>query len=189
MTMTGGTRRPASTRPTDGISDDAVAKRTGKRWGEWYALLDGDGAAAMSHREIARHLAERHALSPWWSQMVTVAYERARGRRQVHEKAGGFSASVSRTVPFAARAVYEAWADETRRRRWLDEPRLTLRTATPPRSLRLGWGDDGSVVVVSFTARSAAKCQLVVQHDRLPDAAAVARMKAYWAAAIARLEV
>jgi hypothetical protein len=174
---------------TDGISDVAVAAKTGRRWEEWHALLDGEGAEAMSHRDIARHLAERHSLSPWWSQMVTVAYERARGRRQVHERSDGFSAGVSRTLPFSAAALFAAWAEKSRRALWLPDPYVEVRTGKLDRSLRLTWIDGTSRVDVAFNPKGDARCQVVVQHERLKDADAVARMKAYWADALERLRV
>jgi len=185
MTTGSGDERPR--RDSDGISDETVAAKTGRRWDEWRALLDAEGAAAMTHAEIARHLAGRHALGAWWSQMVTVAYERATGRRQVHEKAEGFSAGVSRTLPFSAATLFAAWADAARRARWLPDPYLEVRGARPDRTLRLAWVDGSSRVVVAFNAKGEGRCQVVVQHERLPDAEAVARMKAYWAAALARL--
>ena len=164
-----------------------MSAKTGKQWAEWRAILDGEGAAAMTHEEIARHLAERHSLSPWWSQMVTVAYERARGRRQVHEKPEGFSAGVSRTLPHSATALFAAWSDKRQRERWLPDPYLEVRTANPDSSLRLTWVDGSSRVDVVFNPKGEERCQVVVQHERLADADAVSRMKAYWADAIARL--
>ena len=185
--MTSGKTSAAARPATDGISDDAVAAKTGRRWQEWHALLDAEGAEAMTHKEIARHLAERHGLSPWWSQMVTVAYERARGRRQVHEKSDGFSAGVSRTLPFAAAALFAAWSEQAMRSRWLPDPYVEVRTAKPDRSLRLTWIDGTSRVDVALNPKGEGRCQVVVQHERLADADAVARMKAYWADALERL--
>jgi uncharacterized protein YndB with AHSA1/START domain len=136
---------------------------------------------------MLRDAPERRGLSPWWSQMVTVAYERARGRRQVHEKSDGFSAGVSRTLPFTAAALFAAWSEKSQRARWLSDPCVEVRTAKPDRSLRLTWVDGTSRVDVAFNAKGAARCQVVVQHERLPDAEAVARMKAYWVDALERL--
>lgn len=47
-------------------------------------LLDKAGAKKMSHQEIANHLHTKHDVAPWWTQMVTVTYEQARGLRQKH---------------------------------------------------------------------------------------------------------
>jgi hypothetical protein len=91
-------KKKAAKRGGGTIGDDAVKRATGKSWKEWFALLDKAGAAALSHRDITKLLSVRHELADWWSQMVTVAYERARGLRKVHETASGFNASVSRTL-------------------------------------------------------------------------------------------
>ena len=82
-----------------GISDAAVKARTGKGWAGWFATLDRAGAAQLPHREIAQILARRHRVPGWWSQMVTVEYERARGLRVRHQTTSGYSVAVSRTLP------------------------------------------------------------------------------------------
>src|SRR5947209_7683681 len=67
--------------------ESAAAKRaTGRSNPEWFALLDDWGAAERTHAEIARWLAEQEGVSGWWAQMLTVAYEQARGRRLPHER-------------------------------------------------------------------------------------------------------
>lgn len=67
---------------TTGISDDAVRAKTGKTWAEWFSILDSAAAAKKKHVEIARFLRKKQRCASWWSQMVTVGYERARGLRE-----------------------------------------------------------------------------------------------------------
>lgn len=63
------------------ISDEAVSARTGKTWGEWCKILDKARAKAMEHKEIVAILSKRYPkLGGWWTQMVTVGYEQARGK-------------------------------------------------------------------------------------------------------------
>jgi hypothetical protein len=83
-----------------GIKDATVLSKTGKNWRAWFDLLDEWGAAGKRHKAAAQHLEARHGLSAWWSQMVTVAYERARGLRRRH----GWSA----IVPMALRSLASA---------------------------------------------------------------------------------
>jgi uncharacterized protein YndB with AHSA1/START domain len=170
-----------------GVSSQAVAKATGKGWAEWLAILDAAGAREMKHPEIASYLAGQQGVPDWWSQMVTVGYEQARGLRSVHEKADGFAASASRTINAPAEAVTEAFADPERRRAWLGDAAMEVRKATPGKSVRITWGD-GSGVDANLTARGEMKCQVAIQHSRLPDAAAVAATKAYWTEALDRLK-
>ncbi len=75
---------PAKIRPIEqavGVSSDAVARRTGKSWGAVVrALGRRRRAAQLDHKGIVAVLAQRHGVGPWWQQMVTVAYEQARGK-------------------------------------------------------------------------------------------------------------
>ena len=61
----------------------------------------------------------------------------------------------------------------------MTEAKPTVHSATPGKSMRLSW-PDGTSVIVGFTAKGAAKSQVAIQHEKLPDQATVARMKAYW---------
>ena len=88
------------------IGDDAVRTRTGKDWSGWFRSLDRAGAKRMDHKQIVAHLRTHYELSPWWQRSVTVAYEQARGLRDVHEKPAGYEIGRSKTIaaPLAAAA-------------------------------------------------------------------------------------
>jgi hypothetical protein len=79
-------------------SDEALARNTGRPWGEWFAILDAWRATEKTHTEIARHLSEEHGVPGWWAQTVTVGYEQARGLCEKHQRPEGFSVGVSKTV-------------------------------------------------------------------------------------------
>ena len=169
------------------ISSAAAEAKTGKPLETWFRLLDKAKAHAWPHKEIAAWLQNAHALSGWWSQTVTVEYERARGLREVHQKSDGrFAASASRTLPVPAAALYAAWNDARLRRKWLGSVKLTVRTAAENRSMRITW-PDGSSVNVHFWEKGPAKSQVAIEHGKLPDAPAVARAKAHWKEALGRL--
>lgn len=170
-----------------GMSDDAVKRATGKDWAGWCAVLDKAGAAAWSHAEIARFLHDARACPDWWSQMVTVGYERIRGLRVKHQVAGGFRASASRTIAAPAGAAFDAWNDGSARRRWLGDHSASIRTATRPRSLRITW-HDGTDVQVMITSKAAAKCQVAVEHGKLASARSVTHSKDLWRGALDRLQ-
>lgn len=78
------------------IGDEAVRKKTGRDWKEWFAILDKAGAKKMAHKEIAQHLGSI-GMPGWWAQMVAVSYEQERGLREKYQQAGGYSAGASRT--------------------------------------------------------------------------------------------
>lgn len=174
-----------NTKPT--MSDDAVKARTGKVWSEWFRILDAAGAKKMTHQEIARLLHTKHQVGPWWTQMVTVTYERARGLRDKHQKPGGYEISVSRTVDASVSKAFKAWTDAKTRKKWLPT-NLTIRKATTNKSLRISWEDGKTSVAAAFLPKGSDKCQVVAQHSKLPDAKAAAKMKAFWARALDRLK-
>ena len=175
------TRKPKST------SDAAVQAKTGKPWPEWFAIMDKAGCGAMNHKEIVAYLVKAHDVGPWWQQMVTVAYERARGMRELHQKVGGFSISRSKTFGVPVAVAFKAWNDAKTRGRWLKETGLVVRKATANKSMRITWTDGKTSVLVGFYAKGDAKCQVALEHDKLADAKEAERMKAYWGEALERL--
>jgi uncharacterized protein YndB with AHSA1/START domain len=168
------------------MSDEAVAAKTGRTWGEWFKLLDAAGARKMPHREIARLLHSKHRVPGWWSQMVTVEYERARGMRKVHQTTAGFVAGVSRTFDASVGALFHAWTDARLQRRWLGAAKLTITTAARNKTVRMAWAD-GTRSEAHFAPRGTARCQVAVQHSKLRGPRAVAEMKKFWSAAFDRL--
>src|ERR1700752_4374658 len=68
-----------------GVGSDAVLRATGKAWDEWLKLLDRAGAKKMPHKDIALMLSRQFKVPDWWSQMVTVGYEQARGLRKAYQ--------------------------------------------------------------------------------------------------------
>lgn len=171
-----------------GMSSEAVAAKTGKTWPEWFRLLDAAGAMEMTHKEIVALLAGEHGLEPWWQQMVTVAYERDRGKRAKHEKPEGFEVGASKTVAAPLADLDRAWSDASRRARWLADPAFTVRKVTPRKSMRITWVDGKSHVDVTFYPKGDAKSVVQVQHGKLASAAAAERMKRYWKAQLESLK-
>ena len=112
MTSKSPSRRPEA-------SPEAVERATGKLPEEWYSILDSAGAQALSHKDIAAMLRSEHDVSGWWSQHLTVEYERARGMRAMYETTRGFQVSASKTMATPVPRVYEAFANGELRERWL----------------------------------------------------------------------
>jgi len=178
----------SGTKKVAGMSDAAVQSKTGKTWREWLATLDKVGANKMTHRDIARLVHARYPkIGGWWAQMVTVGYEQARGLREVHQKVGGYSASVSRTVAAPVGKLYKAWTDAGLRRRWLGSAKFTITTATRNKVLRIKWPEGDTRVGVYFLPKGPRRCQMSLQHDRLAARSHVAQKKDFWGRAFARL--
>ncbi len=168
------------------MSDEAVQAKTGKTWEEWFKILDAAGAKKMTHKEIVA-VAKKHDAGPWWQQMVTVTYEQARGMREKHEKPGGFEIGASKTIAASADAIYDAWNNPKLRAKWLPEKQITIRTATPGKSMRMTWVDGKSKLDVNFYGKGKDKSQITVQHGKLANATEANRMKAYWKARLEKL--
>ena len=168
--------------PPLATSDESIRERTGRGWEEWFDLLDDWGATDRTHREIARWVAEQQGIEPlaWNAQAVAGSYERARGLRAVGEHPDGFRAGATRTVAVPAGLLFDSFVDDAKRKRWLPDGELRTRKATKPRSAHFDWGDDGSRVHVTFTAKDGSKSTATLSHERLSDAGTRDRMTAYW---------
>jgi hypothetical protein len=176
---------PASANKIDygglaGTSDASIKAKTGCTWERWVRALDHYGAEEMSHRDIAALVSTKYKIDGWWSQTVTVGYERIKGlRARGQRRDGTYEASKSRTFDVPVTTLFEAWADASLRRRWLDGESVKVRTATAPKSMRLGWSD-GSIIAIGFQAKGKSRSSVAVQHTKLPDPETAERLKQYW---------
>jgi hypothetical protein len=189
---------PARAASTPG-SDAAVIRKTGHGYDHWFAVLDRFGAAARGHTASAAHLNQAHGVPGWHSQMITVAYERARGLRVPNQTSSGkFQVSVSKTVPGTVAEVAAAIADARRRARWLrgadralaraleaalagEGARVTLRKDDLAR-LRYRW--DGAVIELYLSGKPGGRTSVVAQSTGLPDAATVEERRGQWRTAL-----
>jgi uncharacterized protein YndB with AHSA1/START domain len=162
------------------MSDAAIKKATGCTWEKWVKSLDYHGAAEMKHADIAKLVKAKYKTPDWWTQTVAVGYERIKGlRARGQRRDGTYEMSKSRTFSVPVVELFDAWADARRRGEWLDGADVTVRTATAPKSMRLGWSD-GSIIAVGFYPKGNAKSQVAVQHTKLPDRDTANRLKQFW---------
>ncbi|MEP0814097.1 MAG: SRPBCC domain-containing protein [bacterium] len=183
------------------ISDDAVRKATGKSWEHWFKVLDKFDVQANGHRNAAYHLYEKHNVPAWWSQMVTVEYERARGLRQVNERPDGFQISVSKTIAAPAFEAFDAWAKAAKLNKWFttgakqkfeeggaysngDNDKGVFRRIVMDKLIRFTWENEkhspGTVVEVQFEAKPGGKSVVRVIHSKLSDKKCADDMKTGW---------
>ncbi|HEV7671782.1 MAG TPA: hypothetical protein VGS22_24945 [Thermoanaerobaculia bacterium] len=179
-------RTPAADAPTEPVSDEAVRAKTGRGWEEWFALLDTAGVAKSDHKAITTVLDEA-GVGPWWTQMVAVGYERARGLREKNQRPDGWSVSGRKTVDVPVERLFAAWTDADLREKWLGQEAFTLKKATAPKSLRIAWGD-GSPLVVMFYPKGETKSIVQIDQRKLPDRTASDRQKAFWGERLGRLK-
>jgi hypothetical protein len=168
-----------------GMKDDAVAKKTGRTWAEWVRVLDAAHAAEKPHREIAEYVSSL-GTPDWWSQTVTVGYERIRGLRERGQRRdGAYEANKSRTFNVPIETLFDAFANSRKRNRWLPV-KVKVRTSIPQKSMRITWDDDTSIQLY-FLSKGASKSSVAVQHTKLQDRAAVEATKKAWAEHLERL--
>ena len=163
-----------------GMRDDAIAAKMGRTWQQWVRELDADGAATMPHRDIAAMVHTKHRVGDWWAQTVTVGYERIKGLRERGQRRNGtYEVSKSRTFNVPVKTLFDAWADDAARRRWLNGVEAVVRTATVQKSMRLHW-PDGTLVAVGFMAKGRGKSVVALGHTKLRDRAASGQAKEFW---------
>jgi hypothetical protein len=163
-----------------GWSDELINAKTGCDWDRWVKALDYAKAHEWPHREIARYVHEKYKVPGWWTQTVTVGYERIKGLRAIGQRRdGGYEANKSRTYPVPLARLYRGFSDKRNRAKWLPGVDLTIRTATKDKSMRITW-PDGTSVVVGFLSKGSGKSSVQVQHGKLSDKAAADRVKAFW---------
>ena len=106
---------------TGAVSETRCMEATGHGFDHWFEVLDRFGAAKQGHTAAARHLKEEHGVSAWYSQSITVIYERARGLREINQACeGNYQVSATKVLraPFAQahRLLTDLGTDAT----WLD---------------------------------------------------------------------
>jgi hypothetical protein len=172
-----------------GKSDAIIKERTGCTWERWVKALDSHKAYSWPHREIATYVMDKYRIPGWWAQTVTVGYERIKGLRAVNQRRdGSFEANKSKTFAVPVGDLYRAFQDGRTRAKWLPGVDLKVRTATRDKSMRITWPDRTSLAI-GFASKGPGRSQVAIQHEKLPDREAQARMKEYWAERLANLEL
>ena len=170
-----------------GMSDEKVAEATGRNWKEWTAVLDAENATTMRHRDVAQLVHEKYGVREWWTQMVTVGYERIKGLRDRGQRLGGaYEVSKSKTYNVPIDMLFRAWADDSIRRRWMGV-HAKVRTATAPKSIRLQW-TDGAIIAAWFTSKGPTKSAVALAHTKLASRSAADAAKKEWTVRLGALE-
>jgi hypothetical protein len=195
---------PAGKQTTKGaISNASSLKNTGHDLAHWYAVLDTFGAVEKGHTAAARHLNQVHGVSGWYSQGITVSYERERGVRGVNQRCdGAWEVSVSKTIAATTPQLVKAFTDTRRRNQWINEADAGLIAAItrgladrkskgwvvrPDGHARFRYKWDSTIVQLYAYPKPGGKITLTVQHTKLADAGAVERYRREWKAAFGLL--
>jgi hypothetical protein len=162
-----------------GMADEKVKAATGCTWERWVWALDQVDAHKWPHREIAQYVHEKFKVPSWWTQTVTVGYERIKGLREIGQRrTGAWGASKSKTIAAGASTVFKAFKQPKLRTAWLPN-KVAIRAAVPNKSLRLTW-EDGTSVEVYLVSKARSKTQVAIEHTKISSREASDRMKAFW---------
>ena len=192
-------------------SDEAVKKATGKAWDAWFAFLDKKGADTMKHKEMAEMLSEKKYIkNGWWSQMVTNAYEKARGRRVVGQtEDAGFQIGVTKTLPMSTKDLWKLITSSEGIALWLgrgtklkftpDEPYETadgtrgeIRTVRAGTRIRMTWQPKKfpkptTLQLTVIPRKSTRGTCLSFHHENLANAKQREMMRRHWQGVLDRL--
>lgn len=158
-----------------GMSDTTILAKTGRNWAQWVELLDAFGAKEKPHIEIATHVYNL-GIDGWWSQSVTVGYERIRGlRARGQQRSGSWEATKSKTFAVPVEKLFDAFANARTRKRWLGDIALKVRTAKAPSRTRKHMSEGYGVVLLlhshgldkSWDAPVVAQCTAVTTGEEV----------------------
>lgn len=169
------------------ISDEKVISATSKNWDEWFIILDQADGVEMDHKQLVA-IAKEHGASMWWQQQIAVSYAQHRSLRKVHEQVTGFQESASKTINCPVELAYEAVLNDNKRKQWLSNNSIEIRNHKPHKYIRCTWLADDTHVNVNFYDKGAYKCQVTIQHNKLEEAKASEKMKAFWRAEVINLK-
>lgn len=169
--------RPRQAQPE--TSDASVRAATGLGWDEWCALIESWEGRDGGHTAVAAHLRDAHGVDSWWSQAITVGWERITGRRAAHQRPDGtFTAGRSRTLSIDPDDLRRRLLDDRCRNEMFGQVPTELRSGPSARTLRLGIGD--TVALVSIEARGAGRARVSVAHEKLRSHEDVQHWKQWW---------
>lgn len=181
------------------VSEEAMVKASGHGREHWYPILDEMSKQYEKRSDLTKSFHEAYAdsVSAWWCQMITVQWERDRGKRVLNESCtGSFQVSASKTMVGDAEFVWAKLLTSP----WLENAdfsegaefesgsaRAVVRAARPDKMLRIWWYDHAdnhkSVIEVSLWP-SGEKTSLRFRHHELPLESDVESMRARWKEAL-----
>jgi hypothetical protein len=182
-----------------GLSDAKSIEKTGHDLAHWFDVLDKFGAIEKGHTKAADHLYSAHGVPGWYCQGVTVAYERARGKRGMNQRCdGSYEVTVSKVMAATPSQMIKAM----KATRWTDGVDAALVKALSASfkdkkskgfvvradgQARYRYKWDGTTVQFNMYPKGSAKTSLVVSNTNLQTAESVEAYRAKWKAAFGAL--
>ncbi|MGH8958863.1 MAG: hypothetical protein ACRDVK_09325 [Acidimicrobiia bacterium] len=169
-------------------SEETIKASTGRGWDEWTKLLDSWSATTKGHTAIATHLRQEYGVDGWWSQSVTLGYERIKGLRLKYQGTDGtFTANKSKTIRADATMVRKMLLSEKDRRDLFPGFETELRSRPDANTLRIGVG--GGVALIYLEPLADGRAKVTISHEKLESTEDVELWKKYWSEWLTALEV
>ncbi|HVZ90715.1 MAG TPA: hypothetical protein VG843_03610, partial [Rhizomicrobium sp.] len=163
--------------PPPSYSDEKVKAATGKSWMGWFVILNNAEASTKPHKEIAQILSGK-GCPGWWSQMIAVEYERARGGRKKNERAGGaFAVNVTKVMPVSLSTLFATATSEKSRKDWFPAGAFEETSKTKDKYWRGKWKKERKLEF-GFYAKGDGKSQIALEIRQLPAEADVEKERA-----------
>ncbi|HEY3428576.1 MAG TPA: hypothetical protein VGK83_07930 [Acidimicrobiia bacterium] len=160
-------------------TEETIKANTGRGWEEWRKVLDAWSADTKGHTAIAAHLREKHGVDGWWSQAVTLGYERIKGLRLKYQGTDGtFTANKSKTVRADAKLLRRMLVSEKDRKDLFPDFETELRSRADANTLRIGIGNGAALIYIEPLADGRAK--VTISHEKLSSTEDVELWKKYW---------
>ena len=161
------------------LSDEAIRAGSGKGWEDWCVLIDQFPRRADGHTAIAKHVRDDLGAGDWWSQGVTVGYERITGLRLPHQMPDGtFTANKSATVAIDADELRRLLLDDDDRAELFPNIPTALKSKLTAKAIRIAMGTGSAII--RLEERSGGRTQIAIQHSQLPTFDDVEEWKFYW---------
>lgn len=168
-------------------SEEAVLAATGRGWDEWCDIIDAWPGNGEGHTAIAAYLRDELGIDGWWSQSVTLGYERITGRRLRHQQPDGtFTANRTKTVTADPDELRQMLLDDAARSDLFPGLSTELRSRRSAKTVRVAIGP--GVALVSFEPRSGGRVTVSISHERLPSSTAAEEWKSYWGQWLAAID-
>jgi len=173
--------------PPKSIGEDKVKAATGRGWMGWFVILNNMKATELPHKEVAQRLKEKHGAPSWWSQMIAVEYERARGGRKKNERAGGtFAVNVTKVMPVSLAKLFAAATSEKTRKNWFPAGAFEETSKTDNKYWRGKW-KTGRKLEFGFYAKGEGKASITLEIRQIPSEADLEKERAAWKKAVEKL--
>ena len=193
------------------ISTQAVKKATNKSWDEWHQILKQKVREDWNHKDIVSYLINKHKLSHWWAQTVTVDFEQFTGKRQIGQtQSEGYQIGVRKTINKSHKDIWEWLLSKNGSQVWLGKNQIEnfkegdrfqtdgeltveIRVIKPNHHIRLTWKpkewESPSLLQIRVYPTSTGKSTIAVHQDNLKNGTVREQMREFWKNVLEKIKI